>query len=162
MAEITPAERARLAALLEQATPGPWRVIPDPGEHCEECGEWHGCEAMVARSAACSTSPASIASWATARRRGRWGMADASTVIQSYVHRDGAAWFVSTIDRESSAALAPDAHYHETLVWTWDPTTRERGALIHMGADVRGSLREHHAICTCLYETGSPEVPHAG
>jgi hypothetical protein len=35
----------QLRALAEGATPGPWRAIPDPGEHliCEACGdEWTG------------------------------------------------------------------------------------------------------------------------
>lgn len=46
-------------------------------------------------------------------------------VCQSYPRHKGKCWFVSTIDRESSAMGGP-MRYWETLVWEADPKTEQR------------------------------------
>lgn len=79
------------------------------------------------------------------------------TVIQSYVFRENAAWFVSTINRASSATLGWGRRYHETLVWAWDPKTRGREQLLWSGEDIVGAITTHVAVCRRLYETGNPE-----
>jgi hypothetical protein len=79
-------------------------------------------------------------------------------VIASYVRHGGGRFFVSTIERNSSAAAAPDHRYYETLVWTWDSATRLRGDLIHSSSGPLGSLREHFRICEAYRDTGRAPV----
>jgi len=77
-------------------------------------------------------------------------------IIQSYVHRAGKCWLVSTIDRPSSSPYGPE-WYYETLVWECSPEGHERGKLIGQGEDARGSIHEHLRIAKYLLATG--EVP---
>lgn len=77
-------------------------------------------------------------------------------VIKSFVFHDGKCFFVSTIERESSAAVAP-GRYNETIVWEYDWATATRGELIHSGEAAKGSLREHFSICAHIHSTGEPK-----
>lgn len=79
------------------------------------------------------------------------------TLIQTYVFfssetQEDKAFYVSTIDRESSSMYA--GRYAETIVWEWDKSTKERGDIIHMGEGMQGSIRTHMSICEKLYEDG--------
>jgi hypothetical protein len=60
-------------------------------------------------------------------------------------------FFISTIHRRSSAMLAPDTWYYETLVWEWNYETKQRGAIVDQGyrdpMSREGALEEHAAIC---------------
>jgi hypothetical protein len=69
-------------------------------------------------------------------------------VIQSHVWHGDHCYFVSTIDRESSAALAYGARYWETLVWRWEGG--ERTDLLHQAE----GRRAHFNICQQLIEHG--------
>jgi hypothetical protein len=82
-------------------------------------------------------------------------MSDVVPVIKSYVWHEEQCYFVSTIDRESIAALAPGLVYAETLVWKVDFATGIRGAMVHQAEDPRGSIAEHIAICQRLRATGN-------
>lgn len=84
-----------------------------------------------------------------------------STVAQTYVWHGDKAFFVSTIDRESSAALAHGMVYAETMVWNWNPETRERGSLIGQDEDCEGSIRTHQMVVDRLHRTGLVEIPEA-
>lgn len=52
-------------------------------------------------------------------------------LLSSYVCRpaSGRWWNVSTIARRSSAQEAPGSVYDETIVWEWNPETRERAEM---------------------------------
>lgn len=79
-------------------------------------------------------------------------------LISTYV-RHGEKWFfVSTIDRDSSAT-ASDRRYSETLVWEWDYAKRKTGALLWQGAGWEKSIRVHQACVERIHATGSPEEP---
>lgn len=74
-------------------------------------------------------------------------------LIQSYV-RD--TWFVSTIWRQSSAPIVSAPWYYETIVWEWDPETRERGNIISShdgGSDYVMAARHHARVCEDLILT---------
>jgi hypothetical protein len=73
------------------------------------------------------------------------------TQIQSYVHHGGKAWFVSTIERDSSAAVIPSPRYNETIVWEWNPVTRERGEMLTTFEDRKNSIAMHQRVCASLY-----------
>lgn len=83
------------------------------------------------------------------------------TLIQTYVfysneQAQDKAFFVSTIDRESSSMYG--GRYAETIVWKWDNTTKKRGDLIHMGEGMQGSIRTHFNICEKLYKDGTMQT----
>lgn len=83
------------------------------------------------------------------------------TLIQTYVffsneQAEDKAFFVSTIDRESSSMYG--GRYAESIVWEWDKSTKERGDIIHMGEGMQGSIRTHMSICEKLYEVGTMRI----
>lgn len=80
------------------------------------------------------------------------------TLIQSYVHHGDKWFFVSTINRESSAALAYGNTYAETMVWEFDFVTKERGRIVWQTEAGTDSLVGHFKACKQLSETGSCEV----
>ena len=83
-------------------------------------------------------------------------------LIQSYVKDQ---WFVSTIYRQSSAALNPDGWYYETMVWNWNAETKEREpqyiAQYDSGLSEQFAVAHHARICAALPERlydDEPEV----
>ena len=52
-------------------------------------------------------------------------------VIKSYVWHGEKCFFVSTIERGRSAAMAYGARYNETLVWEYDWAKQEREGLLY-------------------------------
>ena len=86
------------------------------------------------------------------------GGEDDKTMVQTYVYHGDKAFFVSTIERDSSACVeAPPPRFSETIVWSWDPKTRERGDIIFMDGGSRYSIREHQECVERIFRTGSPE-----
>lgn len=53
----------------------------------------------------------------------------AHPLIQTYLRKKG--FFVSTAYRESSAMLAPNLWYYETLVWAYVNATKQTGKLLY-------------------------------
>ena len=82
-------------------------------------------------------------------------MARDKRVIKSYVWHGGRCFFVSTIERDSSAAWSP-RRFYETLVWRCDSRNGERGALIAQEGCLLSPLRQHFSICESLHEKGWP------
>lgn len=78
-----------------------------------------------------------------------------SIQLQTYVWHGSMAFFVSTIKRDCSAVLNPSP-YNETLVWTWNPHTKERGEMIWQGEDAVGCAYAHFAVVQYLYDNGEP------
>ena len=76
-------------------------------------------------------------------------------VAQTHVWHEGACFFVSTINRESSSILG--GTFAETLVWKWDEATRQRGDLIGQTGGSTDSIHAHQAMVKRLHETGKPE-----
>lgn len=82
-------------------------------------------------------------------------MNDVSTITSKV--RFGDKWFyVSTIDRDSSAILGP-RRFAETIVWEFDPITNKTGEMIWEGSGLEGSIFTHLQVCQFLHEDGSPE-----
>lgn len=75
-------------------------------------------------------------------------------LIKSYVWHGEQCYFVSTINRESSAALAYGARYAETMVWLFDWSKNQRTDLVHQGEGPEHSIQTHFSICRKLYEHG--------
>lgn len=85
-------------------------------------------------------------------------MSDDQRVIKSYVWHGDNCFFVSTIERDSSAMLNP-GRYNETLVWRYDWDARKTTSLCYQRDCVRKSIRQHLAVCQELFDKGelSPE-----
>lgn len=74
-------------------------------------------------------------------------------VMKSYVWHGDQCFFVSTIERTSSAAADP-SRFNETMVWTYDWDKRERGGVVHQDADSKGSIRIHMKVCQDFFTHG--------
>jgi len=81
-------------------------------------------------------------------------MSETNKIIQSYVHKDDKCFFVSTINRLSSAMLNAEWIYAETMVWNWDEGKHDRGELIWQGEDVKDGTNTHFRACKSLLEAG--------
>lgn len=78
---------------------------------------------------------------------------DDRRIIKSYVWHNDKCFFVSTIERDSSAAISPPPRYFETIAWWYDWEIGERGDMVaHAG---RGqALAQYVDVCRQLIETG--------
>lgn len=77
-------------------------------------------------------------------------------IAKTYV-RHGVQWFfVSTINRDSSA---PEhvGQYAETMVWEYDYPTQVRGKCIFQGDAAKDSIFLHQKTVENLYYKGTPE-----
>lgn len=75
-------------------------------------------------------------------------------LAQTYVWHNNEAFFVSTINRQSSASLAYGHIYAETLVWEWDSETRKRGKIIGQDECAEDSILAHQSMVKSLFKTG--------
>ena len=73
-------------------------------------------------------------------------------IIQSYVWHDGKCFFVSTINRESSAIGG--GTYAETMVFEWDAQERKRGKIVAQDQGSTNSIYAHQNVCKLIHETG--------
>ena len=80
------------------------------------------------------------------------------TLAQTYVWHGEALFFVSTINRDSSAIAAGPHRFSETIVWECDPRTRERGALIAQDGALENSIFAHQKIVEHLHRTGKSHM----
>jgi hypothetical protein len=80
-------------------------------------------------------------------------------VIKSYVWHGDDCYFVSTIDRDNSAAASYGSRYAETLVWAYDWEKNERlsGVMWHGESAGEGSIRGHLITCQRIHDTGNPD-----
>lgn len=67
-------------------------------------------------------------------------------VIQSFVWYIDKCFLVSTIERDSSAAIGP-VRYNETIVWKYHFDDARRGEMIYVTGDRSGCLSRHFSIC---------------
>lgn len=87
-------------------------------------------------------------------------MTSDTRVLKSYVWHGDKCYFVSTIERDSSACTEPPARrYNETIVWDYDWTKDARGELLGMAGDGRGMIDVHLEIIRRIFREGfTPET----
>lgn len=79
-----------------------------------------------------------------------------SKLIQSYIWHDGKCFFVSTINRESSAMYSTCSCYAETMVWECDAITHQRkGSFIAQDEDSEDNISTHLKMCEKLNKFGA-------
>ena len=79
-------------------------------------------------------------------------------LIHSHVWHGNTCFYVSTIDRDSSAMLGP-RRFAETIVWEFDWNMNERGNIVSTHGGLAGSIFTHFQVCQFLHETGKSEIP---
>ena len=78
--------------------------------------------------------------------------------LKSYVWHGDSCFFVSTIERDSSAAIIPAPRFYETMAWSYDWEAAERGELVaHEGEGT--AFEQHYEVCRQLFKTGSFSPP---
>lgn len=77
-------------------------------------------------------------------------------LLKSYVWHGDDCFFVSTIERDSSAAVSPPLRYAETLVWEFDWGPQLKGAMIGMEGN-GPAFKQHMTVCKNLFERGVVE-----
>lgn len=78
-----------------------------------------------------------------------------TTLVQTYVYYKDRKFFVSTINRRSSAVEAYGAEYAETFVWEWNGVDKDRGYHVHQGEGSKDSIRVHQKIVEQIFEYGA-------
>lgn len=73
-------------------------------------------------------------------------------IIQSYVYHKEKRYFVSTMERESSAMSGDRCN--ETIVWEWPDGEKERGKMIFQREDYIFSINAHFKICNDIFLKG--------
>lgn len=73
-------------------------------------------------------------------------------LARDIVTHNGKQFYVSTINRESSAELSYRSIYAETLVWEWDGT--QRGKIVGQDEAGEDSLVGHKRMCTIFEAHG--------
>lgn len=79
------------------------------------------------------------------------------TLVQTYVWHGDKVFFVSTINRVSSAALANGATYSETLVWDCGANAGDKRRLIGSDSHLTDSIYAHQRMVQRIFDTGSCE-----
>lgn len=87
------------------------------------------------------------------------GVSSSQKLIQTHCYTEFGDFFVSTINRQSSAIESYDHRYAETMVWEWNESTRERGDLIGQGEGSEYCIRRHQSIVESLFKWGSIDEP---
>jgi len=78
-------------------------------------------------------------------------------IIQSYVFARGKRYFVSTIERDSSAVMCPPPlRYNETIAWEY-PEGGDRGPIVLMDECLTG-LSAHFRVCEKIYHCKMEEI----
>ena len=74
--------------------------------------------------------------------------------LKSYVWHKEKCFFISTIERDSSAmAGLPLPRFYETMAWVYDWDFRERGIIVAQEGD-GGAFEQHYRICKELCDSG--------
>jgi hypothetical protein len=73
--------------------------------------------------------------------------------LKSYVFHGDQCFFVSTIMRDSSAAISPPPRFAETLTWEYDWNTNERGNIVDQDGS-GDALTQHMRVVSDFYRYG--------
>lgn len=83
-------------------------------------------------------------------------------IAQTHIYRDDGVYFVSTINRQSSSALAPDMWYAETMAWGPASTNHlgivgwpdGRGPMVFQDSAGDGHFGGHVRVCQMIHQYG--------
>jgi hypothetical protein len=81
-------------------------------------------------------------------------MQNDETRFKTYVWHGDECFFVSTIERDSSAMMDPPPRFHETLVWAYDYRLGVRlGDVLYYEGN-GPAFKQHTEVVRQLFETG--------
>lgn len=75
-------------------------------------------------------------------------------LAKSFISTNDKHYFISTINRESSAMLAHGSIYAETIAWEWNPETNTRGEQVKQDESWQDSLEGHKRVIDFIYNGG--------
>ncbi len=75
-------------------------------------------------------------------------------LAKSFISTNDKHYFISTINRESSAMLAYGSIYAETIAWEWNPETNTRGEQVKQDESCENSLEGHKRVIDFIYNGG--------
>lgn len=81
-------------------------------------------------------------------------------LLKTFVWHEGHCFFVSTIERDSSAAISPPPRYAETRVSQYDWDTATNGEMLYLGSGELGHnpWRQHMEFVEALWRHGRLEA----
>jgi len=150
----------------EKATADHWKLRPmqiiestqEGGEPCatHPTIKVSAAVPIASRNEATSRSPAVASNAAPENVPTVPGSGKDDRVAKTYVWHGGKCFFVSTIERDSSAMEGP-RRYNETMVWEYDLEKRERSKnFIFQDGCSKGSIWLHQQVVVRLHQTGDP------
>lgn len=74
-------------------------------------------------------------------------------LIMSHVFHGDQCFFVSTIERDSSAAAAYGMRLNETIAWEFDWDKKQRGKIVAQTGD-GAAISQHMRVCEQLFLNG--------
>lgn len=76
-------------------------------------------------------------------------------VAQSYIFNEDRLFFVSTVNRQSSAMITNPPWYSETFVWELDSNNpTDTGNLVHESSSCLNDITNHFNICMQFFKNG--------
>jgi hypothetical protein len=77
-------------------------------------------------------------------------------VAQSYIYYEDKLFYISTINRQSSAMITDPPWYTETFVWELDPNNPTNvGDLVHeSSSNFMNDITSHFETCMQFFENG--------
>ena len=75
-------------------------------------------------------------------------------LAKSFISTNDKHYFISTINRESSAMLAYGSIYAETIAWEWNSETNTRGEQVKQDSSCENSLEGHKRVIDFIYNGG--------
>lgn len=78
-------------------------------------------------------------------------------IAKSFISCNGKHYFISTINRASSAVLAYGDLYAETIAWEWNPETEFRGDIVMQDSASENSLVGHNRTVDFINSGGLEE-----
>lgn len=80
------------------------------------------------------------------------------SICKTYIKHQDQWYFVSTIERDSSAPVNPAPRYLETIVWEYEYETGRRGKLLGIFNSENRRLDMHEFLVAELFKTGKVQI----
>jgi len=81
-------------------------------------------------------------------------MGENRVVAKTYVWHGKQCFYVSTIERDCSAAVIPPPRMFETIAWEYDWDNQERGEQVRLSSGSALTITHHIKVCQRLHENG--------
>ena len=77
--------------------------------------------------------------------------------LKSFIFRGDDCFYVSTIERDSSAAVSPPPRFFETIAWDYEWELQARGGQVAI-TGYGPAFEQHSKVCEQLFRNGCYET----